>query len=112
MTNVPAGQWAFSAYDEAAGHVRRYSIQTFGNTAKRNQLKMTKATYWGLPLVPSLIVRKILLMGNHDHDKILKSGFDSRTNAINTLMGLVSRCEMIPQKILGTSLMAVLEASH
>ena len=68
-----------------------------------------KWSYWGLPLVPILVLRKFWLLGMHDRDKIISAGFDSRMSAINQLLGFVSRCELIPQTFLGTSLMAVLQ---
>ncbi len=110
--NVPAGMWAYSEYDIAAGHVRRYSIRSLRETAKRSNLKIKECTYWGLPLVPTLVLRKLWLMGKHDKDKIISTGFDSRTKIINQLLGLISRCELIPQTLLGTSLMAVLEVGQ
>jgi SAM-dependent methyltransferase len=110
ILNVPAGQWAFSAYDVAAGHVRRYSIGTLRETALRNGLDMRDWTYWGLPIVPTLMARKLWLMGKSDQSKIITTGFDSRTPWINRALGALSRFEWIPQKLLGTSLMAVFQA--
>jgi SAM-dependent methyltransferase len=110
--NVPAGMWAYSEYDVAAGHVRRYSIPTLRKTAARNNLVIKQCTYWGLPLVPTLVLRRLWLQGQHDKDKIISAGFDSRSDTINRLMGMISRCEPIPQKFLGTSLMAVLEVGR
>jgi cyclopropane fatty-acyl-phospholipid synthase-like methyltransferase len=112
VVNVPAGQWAHSAYDQAAGHVRRYSITTLRESARRNQFEVTDWTYWGLPLVPSLMLRKLWLLGHHDQEKIISSGFDSRTPTINAMLGFISRCERVPQKLLGTSLMTVFEGRH
>jgi SAM-dependent methyltransferase len=109
VVNVPAGQWAFSAYDKAAGHVRRYSIRDLKYAAGRSGFNVTRWTYWGLPLIPSLLLRKMWLLGHHDQDEIISSGFDPRSRTINTLLRAVSRCEPIPQNLLGTSLMAVLD---
>jgi len=109
VLNVPAGQWAYSEYDQAAGHVRRYSISTLQETAARGGLRVQEWTYWGLPLVPTLVLRKLWLKGKRDEGGIISSGFDSRSRPINSLLGLASQCEMIPQKLLGTSLMAILE---
>lgn len=110
VLNVPAGMWAYSGYDVAAGHVRRYSMGSLRRAVERSNLAVRKCTYWGLPLVPTLLVRKLWLLGSHDKDKVISAGFDSRTSLINRLLGLVARCEPLPQRILGTSLMAVLEA--
>ena len=110
VVNVPAGQWAYSAYDEAAGHVRRYSIRSLREAAARSNLEVRKWSYWGLPLVPTLVLRRLWLLGDHDKDRIVSTGFSSRTNALNQLLRLVSMCEPTPQRFLGTSLMAVLQA--
>lgn len=113
VVNVPAGKWAYSAYDEAAGHVRRYSIGSLRDAAARSDLEVTKWSYWGFPLVPTLLLRRLWLLGKHDKHKIISAGFSSRTNTLNQLLGLVSMCEPTPQRFLGTSLMAILQpAGH
>jgi 2-polyprenyl-3-methyl-5-hydroxy-6-metoxy-1,4-benzoquinol methylase len=109
VLNVPAGKWAHSAYDEAAGHVRRYSMKSLQDTAARNHLQIAKCSYWGLPLAPTLLVRRLWLLGKRDRDKVISAGFSPRSKVLNRLLALVSTCEPIPQKFLGTSIMAVLE---
>jgi SAM-dependent methyltransferase len=109
VVNVPAGKWAYSAYDKVAGHVRRYSISSLRDVVARSDLEITRWSYWGLPLVPALVLRRLWLLGNNHKDKIVSAGFSSRTNTLNHLLGLVSRCEPTPQWFLGTSLMAVLQ---
>jgi len=110
VVNVPAGQWAYSAYDRADGHVRRYSIQSLRDVARRNNLEIRSWTYWGLPLLPLVVLRMLWVSGKRDDEKIVSAGFDSRSAFMNHMLRLVSRCEPIPQKFLGTSLMAILEA--
>lgn len=109
VLNVPAGQWLYSQYDVAAGHVRRYSHHNLCATAARNGLRVRAWTYWGLPLMPALVLRKLWLRGKRDQGEAISFGFDARSMTINRLLGLTARFEMIPQKLLGTSLMAVLE---
>ena len=111
VINVPAGQWAFSKYDEAAGHVRRYSIETLREAALANNLQLKNWSYWGLPLIPTLAVRKLWLLGQRDQSKIISTGFDSRSSALNQMLLMLSRCELLPQQLMGTSLMAVFENS-
>jgi len=111
VINVPAGQWAFSPYDEAAGHVRRYSIRTLSESAGRNGLVTQEWTYWGLPLVPTLMLRKLWLMGQHEQNRIITTGFDTQSTAINSVLLALSHCEWIPQRLMGTSLMAVFQAA-
>jgi len=108
ILNVPAGRWAFSEYDVAVGHVRRYGIEELRSVALRNEIEMEAWTFWGLPLVPSVIIRKLLLMGKRDLEKINAAGFDPGAPWINKAMGDLACLEWIPQKLLGTSLMAVL----
>ena len=107
VVNVPAGQWAYSSYDVAAGHVRRYSVRNLKRVMAANGLGLKNWSYWGLPLVPSLLIRKLWLMGKHNESEIICAGFDSRSNTINKMMAILSRMEWLPQRLLGTSLMAV-----
>lgn len=109
VINVPAGQWAYSAYDRAVGHIRRYSLHISTDVAERNQLGLKEWTYWGLPLVPVLLVRRLWPVQKEDLSEAYSAGFDPWSAAINSALGALSRCEWIPQKMLGTSLMAVLQ---
>ena len=110
ILNVPASQWMYSAYDRAVGHVRRYSSGTLQVTAGRSRFKITNWSYWGFPLVPMLLLRKFWLRGWKDQSKVVSVGIDSRTPSLNKALGILSKCEMIPQKLMGTSLLAVLQA--
>jgi hypothetical protein len=107
VVNVPAGPWLISAYDIAAGHKRRYSIYSLRKATERNQLEVMDWSYWGFPLVPALMLRKIRFLRNDDENNIISVGFDPKSKTINQILKLASRCELIPQKFLGTSLMAV-----
>jgi SAM-dependent methyltransferase len=109
IINVPAGQWVYSKYDEAAGHIRRYSIRYLQEVARRDGFEIAEWSYWGLPLVPVLLLRKAWLSLKRGEARIISAGFDSRSNTINGAMRTISRWEVIPQKFLGSSLMAVLE---
>jgi SAM-dependent methyltransferase len=109
IVNVPAGPWAFSSYDRAAGHVRRYLIGSLRDTAHRNAFDVADWTYWGLPLIPMLAIRKLWLAIYNNDDAIIRTGFDSRSAWINRSLKKLSTLEPIPQKIIGTSLMAILQ---
>lgn len=105
LVNVPAHQWLYSDYDRAAGHVRRYSIDQLTNLAAQNGFRVRAATYWGLPLLPLLLLRKYMKLGREDG----KAGFDSRSPFLNLLLSRLARCEPVPHRLTGTSVMAVLE---
>jgi SAM-dependent methyltransferase len=110
VVNVPAGQWAFSMYDTAAGHVRRYSLESLRESLRRNGLESSQATYWGLPLVPTLLLRKFWLKGMSEESSVIKTGFDPGSAIMNGVLGVLAQCEVIPQRILGTSLLMIAEA--
>lgn len=105
LINVPAHQFFYSDYDRAAGHIRRYSVSQLAKVAEQNGFKTRAVTYWGLPLVPLLLVRKAMTM----HGSNGKAGFDARGHTMNQILSLLARCEPLPQRLLGTSVMAVLE---
>lgn len=105
LINVPANQFFFSDYDRAAGHIRRYSMPQLTKVAVQNGFKARAFTYWGLPLVPLLLLRKAISVERSDG----KAGFDSRGHTMNSLLSFLARCEPLPQRFLGTSVMAVLE---
>jgi SAM-dependent methyltransferase len=111
IINVPGGRWAFSEYDTAAGHVRRYAVKDLRAVAMRSKLQIQNWTWWGFPLVPTVAMRKLLVMGKRDQKQITTTGFDSKAPWINTALGTLSRLEWIPQKLLGASLMAVLQVA-
>ena len=109
IINVPAYQSLYSPYDKAVGHLRRYSIGYLKNVAKSSGLKVRSYTYWGLPLMPLLILRKVLLgFQRNKNGNVIPLGFDPGGNARNAMFRFLSRLEFVPQKIMGTSLMATL----
>jgi SAM-dependent methyltransferase len=109
LINVPAHQSLYSRYDQTLGHVRRYSSSELTRTAETNGFRVSSLTYWGVPLIPLLLVRKALLSFRRGEQEIVSSGFDPGPPALNSALMLLSRCEILPQKRIGTSLMAVLE---
>jgi SAM-dependent methyltransferase len=111
LINVPANPSLFSDYDRAAGHYRRYSMDSLVKVVEKNHFRVRAITYWGLPLVPVVMLRKILGSLKRNEQKAYSSGFDPGSKIVNQSLALASRCEWLPQKISGTSVMAVLESS-
>lgn len=109
IINVPALQWLFSPYDRAAGHVRRYTVAMLRSLAARHGLAKLEISYWGMPLVPLLVLRKVMLaVRKRTDDEILHSGFKPPSKLWNRALGLLARCEPLPQRVVGSSVMAVL----
>ncbi len=75
VVNVPAGQWLFSAYDQAAGHVRRYGPAALRADAGGQELEVRDIRYWGLLLVPLLLLRKTVVRGGSAEHRV-RRGFD------------------------------------
>jgi SAM-dependent methyltransferase len=109
LVSVPAGQWIYSGYDHAAGHVRRYSFGRLWETMARNRLDVERWSYWGLPLLPALMARKVTTGIKKDASEAYSSGFDSRSVLLNSAMGFISKLEIIPQHLAGTAVMAILK---
>ena len=105
LINVPAHQSLYSDYDRAAGHIRRYSVNQLAKVVEGNGLKVRFITYWGLPLLPLLLLRKAMKLDRSNGN----AGFDSRGSVINFALSLLARCERLPQSFMGTSVMAVVE---
>lgn len=112
IINVPAMQWLYSFYDKVQGHQRRYSIGSLLDVAQRNRFKVTAATYWGGPLIPVLALRKAILALKKPSEESYATGFDSGGGLVNTGLLQLSRCEMLPQRLGGTSVMAVLQPAE
>ena len=104
LVNVPAIQFFHSDYDRAVGHIRRYSLNRLTKVAEESGFKITAETYWGLPLIPFLLARKGMTMKSTDG----RAGFDPKGRTMNSLLSSLARCEPLPQKFLGASLMAAL----
>jgi len=105
LINVPAHQFLHSDYDVAQGHFRRYSIDELARMCGRNGFRVEACSYWGLPLVPLLLARKLVSMQRSDG----RAGFDTRGRAINKVLSWLAHAEPLPQRLLGTSVMAVLK---
>ncbi len=109
IINVPALQLLFSKYDRAAGHLRRYSLDQLEGVCRKVGLSRVTATYWGAPLLPLLLVRKIVLALRDGEEAVINQGFRPPSPAANKLLGAISGVEPVPQRWVGTSVMGVFE---
>jgi 2-polyprenyl-3-methyl-5-hydroxy-6-metoxy-1,4-benzoquinol methylase len=105
--NVPALQLLYSKYDKAAGHVRRYTLRRLTSLCTDHNLQVKQATYWGFPLLPLILARKILLsLSNvNQKDETYNSGFLPPSELGNKILYRLSQLEAIPQTMIGTSVM-------
>jgi len=110
VVNVPALQSLYSGYDRAVGHLRRYRIGSLASVARRNEMRIARYTYWGLPLLPLLVFRKLWILARSGEGAIA-AGFETGGPRRDRVLLWLSRCEPIPQRLIGTSLMAVLRSA-
>ena len=105
--NVPALQFLYSDYDLVAGHIRRYNGRSISFLEEDFNIKKLAFTYWGLPLLPLLVIRKFTLAFSKTNQQTINSGFKPPSNFANTLLYYFSQLEWIPQSMSGTSLMVL-----
>ncbi len=92
LINVPALPCLYSRYDEAAGHVLRFSPTQLENDLRQGGFAVQRIAYWGLTLIPLLILRKTVLSltsQNRSPDEIIRSGFRPSPWAHAILRGLM-----------------------
>jgi hypothetical protein len=107
VVNVPALQFLFCNYDRAAGHVRRYSFPQLVSIGKKMGLDTVAGSYWGLPLLPLLVIRKVLLSFQSGEKEVINQGFKPPSVAVNKLLFSLCSFEPVPQKLFGTSVMCI-----
>jgi len=112
IINVPALNIFFSKYDSAVGHVKRYTKSSFLKCTNIKNYKLINCYYWGILLLPFLILRKInsFYLKKKNKKKIIQNGF-SVNNFNNKILLLLKRIELnlFTNMILGTSLMVVMK---
>src|SRR3989304_4840876 len=76
MLNVPSLELLYSRYDTAAGHHRRYRKRTLRVEVEPLGMKVEDIRYWGMSMVPLLLLVKLLLARSaDDDDAIIRKGF-------------------------------------
>ena len=108
IINVPSIQKLFSKYDKAVGHLRRYSKKDFKILNSKLNIHLISINYWGLLLLPILILRKFMLLfyKKKNYKKIISDGW--KTNKyFNVFFKILMNLELKFFKNIycGTSLM-------
>ncbi len=107
FVNVPALQAFFSAYDVAAGHLRRYSRATLVAEFDGMPCRLGAVQYWGLGLLPLLALRR-LVAGRTPNAHTIRTGFRPPHELVNQALKLLMKMEvgLLRKPLLGTSVMA------
>jgi 2-polyprenyl-3-methyl-5-hydroxy-6-metoxy-1,4-benzoquinol methylase len=104
--SVPALRQLFSKYDLCAGHIRRYSLQALEKILRSHHFTIKQSTYWGLWFTPLLWTRKYFLHFVKKAD-VIRTGCTAPNRFLDEIFYRVSRLEPLPQRMLGTSAMAL-----
>lgn len=114
LINVPALQTLFSVYDKVAGHYRRYDRPMM--TAEFEGLPATVVAqqYWGFSMVPLLHVRKLMLRGETDEARTIRTGFVPPSPVVHAaLKGVMSiEAALLKRPPLGSSLLAAIRKNR
>lgn len=105
IINVPAIQLFYSKYDRVAGHVKRYSISSLRNELNLAGFQLEKHAYWGMSLIPFLLIRKLMLSFCRN-DNVIKAGFQPASSLVGKFFDFIRYCEygFFPKVPIGTSL--------
>ena len=108
IINVPAIQMLYSKYDTVAGHVKRYQLATITTELTRAGFQIESAGYWGLALVPLLLIRKWVLNFFENKD-VVKIGFQPNSQLIRQLLNLLMYVEtkLFARTVIGSSLLVI-----
>jgi SAM-dependent methyltransferase len=103
LINVPALPTLTSEYDRAAGHLRRYTLDSLEAAACECGLRTRLVRYWGLSLVPLLLARKALLL--KPDPRTIDRGFRPPLPGMNSALVALMRLELalVHEPWLGTS---------
>lgn len=96
LVNVPALQFLHSRYDDIAGHVRRYDLETLQDELRGFNMAIIDVRYWGLANVPLLLLRKLWLSLSPDrkNEEIIQQGFDPPSPWVNKLLLRIMKSEL------------------
>lgn len=111
LLNVPALQTLYSNYDEIVGHVRRYNKKTLSDEFKNFDVVIEDLCYWGLSMVPMLVLRKLMLqlLAKRPPAQRIECGFNPPNALVHSVLRMIMRAEtgVLSRPPVGTSLLMI-----
>ena len=106
LVNVPALRVLTSGYDVAAGHLRRYGRASLAAEVRPAGFEVIDARYWGMSLVPLLLLRKLVL-GGRSGPEVIRAGFRPPGAWVNAFLRALMHAEtaLLSRPLLGTSVL-------
>jgi SAM-dependent methyltransferase len=108
LINVPALSWLYSVYDVTVGHRRRYDRSSLARELDGLGLELRDVRYWGLSLVPLLLLRKAALkLRKLGPAEVIRAGFQPPGQLANAVLSGLGRAEtaLLGRPFLGSSVM-------
>lgn len=107
LVNLPALQFCYSRYDQAVGHVRRYNKKTLSGEFDGFDFEIKDVRYWGLSMLPLLLLRKLTTPKNKTDIETVKQGFKPPNELYHNLLRRIMRLELsiFSKPPLGTSIL-------
>jgi len=108
LLNVPAFSQLFGRYDEAAGHERRYDRASLAaEFPAATGVEILDMRYWGLSLVPLVLLRNLVLRRERGTDDIIERGFKPPGAMVHGLLKAVMKLEsaVVARPPVGSSLL-------
>lgn len=109
--NVPALNQYKSDYDEAVGHIRRYSIRSMNQEFDTLDVNVIGHRYWAMALLPALIARKQWVHNKGNIGELVQKGLNPPNGIINQLFYslLKLECWLFSKPPIGASLMSAIQ---
>jgi len=107
LLNVPAWQFLYGAYDVAAGHLRRYRKATLAAELAGIDCDVRDTRYWGLLMVPLLLLRKWTVRRAGSHADCVCRGFQPPGPLVHAVLRAAGRAEarLLRRPPMGSSLL-------
>jgi SAM-dependent methyltransferase len=108
FVNVPALNALFGPYDRAAGHLRRYDRRMMRDELAPHGLELRDRRYWGLSLVPLVLLRSLVTARARSRADVLRRGFQPPGEGVHAALRTLMKLEttLVRRPFAGTSLMA------
>ncbi len=108
VINVPSVPSLASAYDKAAGHLRRYTKTSLRQDVSDAGLQTIKLVYWGMSLIPLLALRKLLTSFTKP-ENVIARGFNPPGMVAEKILRMVMTAELAVSRDVpwGTSILAI-----
>lgn len=114
IINVPSLQIFYSKYDIAVGHCRRYTRSSIKKLINQKKYDI-KMYYWGLFLIPLLLLRKIINSFQDNHEKVISRGMSTKNKVVKKVLNILRFVEVtLPSKLrfVGSSLIVILKKKN